>query len=596
VRTRVALSARSIGRRLAPWAPALLAACSCGAETAPAPPAEPTLPFLFHDVTEESGLAGFHQVNGSLEKNFVVEYTGGGVGLFDPDQDGDLDAYLTNGSLLEGLEPGKEPRDAFYENDGRGHFTDATAAAGLGDANWTNGVRAVDLDGDGWTEMYLTNYGPDVLYRNRGDGTFADVTAEAGVADSRWSTGASFLDFDKDGDLDLYVANYILFEEERMLRERPVGTMNGHSSVSEKSFVDVRVMFGPQGMPGDRDCFYVQEEPWRFRDASVETGVDAEDKMGFQTVAYDIDLDGWVDVYVANDVFQNLLWHNEHGERFVDQALVSGAALSGGGKPQGSMGVAVGDYDGDLLPDLYVTNFTEDYNTLYRGRPGGNFLDVTARVGLVDPVWMMVAWGAGFVDFDSDGDQELFAVNGHVYPQVDQFDIGTTYRQPAQLFALEGARYAVPAGAGGPGFEPARACRGAAWGDVDGDGDMDLLFGNIDGPPTLLRNDGPSQRWVKVLVLGKGANREAVGARIVVRVGERRDLRCISTSGSFLSSYDPREHFGLGPAEKADELEVTWPDGRVERFTDLAAGKLYTVLESESGPSTLSATELVPQR
>jgi hypothetical protein len=593
VRPRPEISAR---RGLALAATATLAACSCGPDGTPAPPAEPPLPFLFHDVTAEAGLADFQQVNGSLEKNFVVEYTGGGVGLFDPDQDGDLDAYLTNGSLLEGLEAGKEPRDALYRNDGTGRFSDATAAAGLGDATWTNGVRTVDLDGDGWSEMYLTNYGPNVLYRNRGDGTFADVTAEAGVGDPRWSTGASFLDFDQDGDLDLYVANYIRFEEERMLRERPVGTMNGHSAVSAKSFVDVRVMFGPQGMPGDRDRFYVQESPWRFRDASVEIGVDAEERMGFQAVAYDIDLDGWVDVYVANDVEQNILWHNEQGKRFVDQALVSGSALSGAGKPQGSMGVGVGDYDGDLLPDLYVTNFTEDYSTLYRGRPGGNFLDVTARVGLVDPTWMMVAWATGFVDFDSDGDDELFAVNGHVYPQVDQFDIGTTYRQPAQLFTLEGGRFVVPAGGGGPGFEPRRACRGAAWGDVDGDGDMDLLLGNIDGPATLLRNDGPNQRWVKVLVLGKGANREAVGARIVLRVGERRELRCVSVGGSFLSSCDPREHFGLGTAEKADELEVTWPDGRVERFTDLAAGKIYTVLESESGPSTLSASDLAPPR
>ncbi len=567
-------------------------ACSCSRDESAEPPADDALPFRFLDATRESGLAAFQQVNGTADKFFVVESVGGGVALFDPDQDGDLDAYLTNGSILEGLELGKEPRDALFRNDGRGRFSDVTAECGLGDPRWTNGVRVVDLDGDGWSEMYLTNYGPNVLYRNRGDGTFADVTEAAGVGDPRWSTGASFLDFDHDGDLDLYVANYLEFDEVAMLRDRPRGTMSGHSSASAQSFEDVRVMKGPRGLSPARDRFYLQEGPGRFRDASVETGVDAQQLYGFQTVAFDADLDGWVDVYVGNDVLANLLWHNEAGTRFVDQALVSGAALSGSGKPQGSMGVALGDYDGDLLADLYVTNFVEDYSTLYRGRPAGTYLDVTARLGLVDPTWTRVAWGCGFVDFDSDGDQEIFAINGHVYPQVDRFDLGTSYAQRNQLFTLEAGRYVTPEGEGGPGFDAARAGRGGAWGDVDGDGDLDLLVGNIDGPPTLLCNDGPSGNWIKVLLVGVGGNRDAVGARLVIHVGERRELRCVSSSGSFLSSSDLREHFGLGTAAKADELEVTWPNGRVERFADLAAGKLYTIEESFEGASTLRAREL----
>jgi len=538
-------------------------------------------PFHFVDRTAESGLAAFRQVNGEAEKLMIVESVGGGVAFFDADLDGDLDAYLTNGSLLEGLVPGEEPRDALFLNDGSGRFVDGTAAAGLGDAHWTNGVIVADVDGDRAPDLYLTNYGPNVLYLNNGDGTFRDVTERAGVGDPSWSTGASFLDFDRDGDLDLYVANYVEFDEETMLRDRPTGTIQGQlGGAEDPRYAGVAVMKGPRGLDPARDRFYVNQGDGTFRDASVEVGIDVESKnFGFQTIVFDADGDGWLDVYVANDVLENLLWRNDQGKGFTNIGVESGLALSMAGTPQGGMGTCVGDYDGDLVPDVYVTNFVQDYSTLYRGSGGGTFMDRTASVKLNRSTWSLSGWACEFADFDSDGMLELFAGHAHVYPQVDRLELGTTYRQRNILYAQRGGDFVEPEGAGGPGFALVQATRGAALGDVDADGDLDLLFGNIDDAPALLVNQGPSGNWIKVRLVGAGGNTDAIGARLIARVGERRQLRLVGSGGGFLSSSDPRAHFGLGAAQRVDELEVLWPDGRRERFADLPAGRLYTIEE-----------------
>ncbi|MSR61676.1 MAG: CRTAC1 family protein [Planctomycetes bacterium] len=543
-----------------------------------------TLPYFFSDITESSGLAAFTQVNGTPEKRWVVDSFGAGVALFDANNDGELDAYLSNGSMLEGVVPGKEPRDALFLNDGGARFHDATAAAGLGDAHWTCGVRTVDLDGDGDVEMYLTNYGPDVLYDNLGGARFADVTAQAGLGDPRWSTGAAFLDFDHDGDLDLFVANYLEFDEPRMLKERPRGTMHGHSQTlkSGQELADVTVMKGPMGLDPAPSIFYLNEDG-RFRDASVEVGIDKLTRFGFQVLTFDPDLDGWLDVLVVNDVVEDSLWHNEQGKRFKEAALNLGMAVRQDGVPQGGMGGALGDYDGDGVIDLWVSNYVEDYSTLFRGKKGGFFDDVTNKVGLRRDTWSMVGWGCGLVDFDSDGDVELFEINGHVYPQVDLLDLGTSYKQSNQLWEWRDGRYVTPAGGGGAAFTLPRAGRSSALGDVDSDGDVDLLVGNLDAPPTLLRNDSRNGHWLKVLVVGSGKNRDAIGARLLLSVGAKRHLRLIGTGGGFLGSNEPREHFGLGTATQAETLEVTWPDGRKESFGPLDADKLYTIQDAGRG-------------
>jgi hypothetical protein len=530
----------------------------------------PVGPYHFVDVTEAAGLGGFRQVNGNLEKEFIIEGIGGGCALFDYDLDGDLDAYLTNGSSIDGFPPGQEPRDALYANDGTGRFTEVTDAAGLGDTEWTNGAFVADVNADGWPDLYLTNWGPNVLYLNEG-GTFRDATEEAGVGDPLWSTSASFFDFDQDGDLDLYVANYIEFDVEAMKADRPTMTYRG-----------ITVYKGPRGLPPERDRFYRNEGNGRFTDVSEEVGITEPRMFGFQSVVLDVDQDGWLDLFVANDSQANFYWRNDGGEGFEERGLVAGLAVNMFGKEQSGMGVAVGDADGDLLTDLYVTHFSHDYSTFYRGVAGSSFVDATHRLKLVEDTEPDIAWACGFEDFDNDGDLEIYAVNGHIYPQVDRAGVGLTYAQKNDLFERANGHFQLASG--GPGFEVAKVSRGAAAGDIDGDGDLDLLIENLDDTPTLLRNDGPSGNYAQLEVTCGGANRGAIGARLVVRVGDVVHLRLVGTGGSFLSSSSSLIHIGLGDAPRIDEVEVTWPDGEVEVFRDVG-GDGVTAIEKGCGES-----------
>lgn len=521
----------------------------------------------FVDVTEASGLGSFRQRTGAPDKPELLDAIGGGVAFLDHDGDGVLDIYLTNASALEDFPPGEEPRDALFRGLGDGTFEDVTEGAGLGDELWTCGVTVADHDGDGDPDIFLTNHGPNRLYSNAGDGTFTDVTEAAGLGDPGWGTGAAFFDLEGDGDLDLYVANYIDFAP--------------GDEFARQTYRGIDVAPGPSGLPRPSDRLYRNEGDGTFTDITEESGVGAHRSYGFQVVAFDVEDDGDVDLLVANDSMANFLWLNDGAGGLSEVALPSMIAFSEVGKAQAGMGIAVGDHDGDGRADVYMTHFSEDYNTLYRNDGGGLFTDVTPAVGLAHPTYMFLAWGCGFFDADNDGDQDIHVANGHIYPQVDEFNFGFSYLQANQLFENVGdGRYRDRTTSAGPGFELVEATRGAAHGDFDGDGDLDLLFGNIDGKPRLLRNDTADiGHWLRVHLVGTSGHPDAVGAAVVLMAGGRRQRQVVVSGGSFLSSHAPGLHFGLGSSESVESLEVTWPGGRTEVFTEVPVDAVVTVTE-----------------
>lgn len=524
----------------------------------------------FVDTAAEAGLVLRNSSGGGAEKWTILESTGAGACFLDHDGDGDLDLYLVNGATLGRDNPAS---DALFENDGRGHFTDVTVRAGLGDDRWGGGCAVGDYDNDGDPDLYVTNFGPDVLYRNQGGGIFRDVTGAAGLGDPRWGLGAVFVDFDRDGDLDLYVANYLRFDptDPKVLAARC-------------RWKGGEVMCGPRGFEGEADVLYRNDGDGTFTDVSSAAGVGRDALYGMGAVAGDLEGDGDPDLFVANDSQENLLWVNDGTGRFADQALPAGVALSGDGRAQAGMGADLGDYDGDGDEDLFVTNFSDDYHTLYRNEGDLLFTDVSAAAGL-DPVTRpSLGWGGGFFDFDNDGDLDLFVASGHVYPGVERFDPATSYRQRNLLLENDGrGRFAEVSKISGPGFAVPATGRGAAFGDWDDDGDLDVVVVNADEAPTLLRNDGGNARpWIKLRLIGRRSNRDGIGARLRLTAGGRTQFREVRQTGGYCSSHDPRVHFGLGAAPAVERLEVRWPSGREQVVSDLPAGHLVT-LDEEQG-------------
>ena len=538
-------------------------------------------PIFFEDITEKAGLNAFHHRSGSLDKTTILDTPGSGVALLDFDRDGWLDVYLVNGATVEVLKGrAPAPHAALFRNNHDGTFTDATATAGVANDRWGFGAAAGDYDNDGWPDLYVANYGRNRLYHNNHDGTFSDVAEKAGVTLGGWSTGPSWGDYDRDGLLDLFVPGYVKYDVDHPPESGEAGVLPASCQ-----FHGVRVFCGPRGLKGEADHLFHNNGDGTFTDVSTAAGVsDPYAYYGFASIFVDVDDDGWVDLAVANDSVPNYLYRNRHDGTFEDIGYLSGFALSGEGREQASMGIAVGDYNRDGKVDLYVTSFSDDYNTLYRNEGDGNLSDVTTRAGLGDVSLPFLAWGAGFVDVDNDGLLDILVVNGHVFRNVEQQDWGSTWAERPQLFRnLDGVRFLEVPPATGSGLAVVIPGRGAAFGDLFNDGRIDVVINNIDATPTVLRNAVKgTNHWLALRLEGRGTSpRDAIGAKVFLTAGGVRQRADVTSGGSYASSSDLRVHFGLGASTTVEKLEVEWPSGAKENIVVAGVDRSITLIEGK---------------
>ncbi len=524
----------------------------------------------FADIADSAGL-GSHDRGVPLgTMTYLPETTGTGVALVDYDGDGLLDIFLVG--------TGRSPADtegrahALYRNLGDLRFRDVSDEAGLEATGWGQGACAGDFDADGRTDLFVTHWGQDALLRNVAGQGFRNEAAERGLADapSRWSSGCSFLDFDLDGDLDLFVAHYVDFDPETT-------PLPGEAPQCE--WKEVPIPCGPRGLPAESMALFANDGEGRFSEVSESAGIRTAKRFhGLGVLASDFDGDGWTDVFVACDSTANLLFRNRGNGGFEEIGLESGAAYNEDGQEQAGMGVAAADYDGDGILDLVVTNFADDANTIYQGRGNARFRDRTVRAGLAT-VTAFVGWGTEFVDFDRDGWPDIFAGNGHVAPSVDGAGIGESFAQPSLLFWNRGdGMFHSISDSAGPGVSVPRPSRGAATGDLDNDGDVEIVVVNADGPPSLLQNrDAAAGNWLTVRAVSR-AGSDAVGARVSVSAGGRLLAGEVRSGGSYLSQGDLRLHFGLGAADTAT-VKVTWPTGESSAPREVRGNQMVTLRE-----------------
>jgi hypothetical protein len=526
----------------------------------------------FQDVAQQAGLTVPHI--SSSDKQYIVESMSGGVGLIDCDNDGKLDIIVANGSTIDRFRKGGDPMITLYHQDANFKFTDITASAGLTRKGWGMGVAVADYDNDGLPDIYVTGYGGNALYHNLGGCKFEDVTDKAGVGAGGFSTGAAWADYDRDGFVDLFVSRYVHVD----INNLPTFGSN------EKTchFKGIAVQCGPWGMVGETDLLFHSRGDGTFEEVSKKAGVDDKNRYyGLGAIWGDYDNDGWPDLYVANDTGPNYLYRNKHDGTFEDISMLSGAALSGDGLAQGSMGVDWGDYVNEGWLSMFVTTFVEQPDTLFHNGGKAGFSDVSLQAGLAKPTYPWVGWGTGFVDLDNDGWPDIFVANGHVYPQMDQVPGGTPYREPLQLFrnkhdgTFEDVSAALAA-------LPNASRRGAAFGDLKNDGNVDVVISNTDGPPTLLLNlTRNANHRVLFNLIGTKSNRSAIGTRVTITAGSLTQFNEVRAGGSYLSQNDPRLHFGLGSESKMDKVEIRWPSGAVETLRDVPADFIYTLKEGQ---------------
>jgi len=523
------------------------------------------------DVTAKAGITFSHA--SSQDKRYIFESMSGGVILIDYDRDGWPDIYFTNAPTVDMALAGKTSKGVLYHNNHDGTFTDVTPSSGLTKACLAMGGAVGDYDNDGWPDLYITCLGGNILYHNNGDRTFTDVTAKAGVADGRWSAGAAFGDYDGDGYADLMVANYVDFH---------LDDLPQFGSTPYCKYRGVDVQCGPRGLKGAGDALYHNNGDGTFTDVSKQAGVnDPNGYYGLGVLWADFNGTGRPDVYVANDSTPNFLYRNLGNGKFEEIGFESGTALSNDGSEQASMGIAVGDYNHTGRPSLYVTNFEEENDDLYRNDGNWNFSEVSFPSGLALASLPWVKWGTAFVDLDNDGWPDLIEVNGHVYPQMDAIPSDPGYRQP-KLLSLNQAdgTFCDASDLAGGALREKRVSRGLAVGDLFNDGNMDVIINDLDGSPMVLRNRGILGRhWVSFELAGTKSNRLALNARLKVVAGGMTQTDEVHSGGSYLSQNDLRLHFGLGSATKIDSVEIRWPSGTVDHITNLAADEHYSVLE-----------------
>ena len=525
---------------------------------------------VLRDVTKETGIT-FTHTDGSGGELYVIEPMTGGLALFDYDGDGDDDIYFLNGAALKGTKYKTAPKNELYRNDGSFKFTDVTDRSGAGDTGFGLGVTAADYDNDGDLDIYVNNYGPNVLYRNNGDGTFTDVTARAGVANGhKVGAGVCFLDMDKDGDLDLYVANYVEFSYDT----HATTTENGH-----------RIYLGPPYFGPTRDNLFRNNGDGTFTDVSDESGISGHLGTGMGVVCSDYDNDGDTDIFVANDISAgNFLFKNDGTGKFEEIGLIAGVAYDAQGDEQGSMGVDCSDYDNDGWLDFYVTSYNKQMAVFYRSMNGRMFEDVSMITGAGTGTYVPVTWGIGSVDFDNDGDRDIFVACGHLQDMIERYDNIETYFQENVLLMNAGeGKFTDVSKDSGDGMKVKLSSRGAVFGDLDNDGDVDVVILNSRREPTVLRNDSRnSNHWLDVVLHGVKTNRDGVGARVKVVAGDLTQVDEVHSGRGYQSHYGMRLHFGLGKRDHIDRVEVRWIGGASDIFENIAVDTLITLTEGAS--------------
>ena len=538
----------------------------------------------FTDIATRAGLRQASIYGGVDRKRFIIETNGAGVALVDVDRDGWVDALVLSGTRLADNErrdatfpAGQAPTNRLYRNRHDGTFEDVTDRAGLRRTGWASAVCAGDFDNDGWIDLFISYYGSNVLYRNN-HGTFTDVTAAAGLATKgvRWGSGCTFVDYDRDGRLDLFVSNYLRFD-------LPSAAEPGKGP--NCLWKGVPVNCGPKGLPTDTNLLYRNRGNGTFEDVSVASGVArVTGRYSMTAAAADLTGDGWPDIYVASDSTAAILYRNNRDGTFTDVALESGAAYNEHGNPQAGMGLAIGDFNGDGRFDLLKTHFADDIPALYRGLSDGLFEDVATRAGL-SVQNRYVEWGAGFPDLDNDGRPDVFYVTGNVYPEVERQLPQYAHRGPRMIFRnIDGTRFADVSALSGTGATTPQSSRGAAFGDIDNDGDVDVLIMNMNEPPSLLRNDyAGANGWIEIQLEGVKTNPQGIGATVLVNSGDRTQAQPVLSQSSYYSHNDVRLHFGLGSHATADRIEVRWPSGIVDVLKDVKGRQIVKVREGSSG-------------